>query len=191
MKGAPEAGAPRCRAHARFITAKGRTSPRPINNIIPRAGNLSTLKFYIICLTVKTSKIWPVPHLHFSALRGTIKTEKHGGAKSNTEGAVRRMSEEFGGDFISITDEDGNEFELEHLDTIEYNGEVYMAFFPAVEGDEDGPEGDGELDDEQGLIILKVVKVDGEDQLSTLDDEAELEAVYQQFMETLFEDEED
>ena len=29
------------------------------------------------------------------------------------------MSEEFGPDFITVTDEDGNEFELEHLDTLE------------------------------------------------------------------------
>ncbi len=101
------------------------------------------------------------------------------------------MSEEFGADFITITDEDGNEFELEHLDTIEYNGQVYMAFFPAVEGDEDGQTEEVDLDEEYGLIILKVVDVDGEEQLSTLDSEEELELVYQQFMETLFEDEEE
>ncbi len=40
------------------------------------------------------------------------------------------MSEEFGPDFITVTDEDGNDFELEHLDTLEYNNEVYMAFSP-------------------------------------------------------------
>ena len=42
---------------------------------------------------------------------------------------VPNMSEEFGPDFITVTDEDGNEFELEHLDTLEYNGQTYMAFF--------------------------------------------------------------
>lgn len=41
---------------------------------------------------------------------------------------VPNMSEEFGPDFITVTDEDGNEFELEHLDTLEYNGQTYMAF---------------------------------------------------------------
>ena len=46
------------------------------------------------------------------------------------------MSEEFGPDFITITDESGAEFELEHLDTLEYNGQIYMAFFPVVEGEE-------------------------------------------------------
>lgn len=92
------------------------------------------------------------------------------------------MSEEYGPDFISVTDEDGNEFELEHVDTIEYNGQVYMAFFPADTGEE-------ENDEDTGLIILKVVDVDGEEQLSTLDSEEELEEVYDQFMEQLFQDE--
>lgn len=92
------------------------------------------------------------------------------------------MSEEFGPDFISITDEDGNEFELEHVDTIEYNGQIYMAFFPADTGEESGDEEDS------GLIILKVVDVDGEEQLSTLDSEEELEAVYDKFMELIFEE---
>ena len=101
------------------------------------------------------------------------------------------MSEEYGPDFITVTDEDGNEFELEHLDTLEYNGETYMAFFPTVSEEEEDVE-DVDLDEENGLIILKVVEVDGEEQLSTLDSDEELELVYQQFMEQLFdEDEED
>lgn len=104
---------------------------------------------------------------------------------------VKTMSEEFGPDFITVTDEDGNEFELEHLDTIEYNGQTYMAFFPAVEGGEGDAPQDVDLDEEYGLIILKVVEDGGEEQLSTLDSEEELELVYQQFMETLFSEEED
>ena len=103
------------------------------------------------------------------------------------------MSEEFGPDFITVTDEDGNEFELEHVDTLEYNGQTYMAFFPAIQGEEsdDGVE-EVDLDDEEtGLIILKVVQADGEEQLSTLDSDEELELVYQQFMEALFADDEE
>ena len=99
------------------------------------------------------------------------------------------MSEGFGPDFIAITDEDGNEFELEHLDTIEYNGQTYMAFFPAVEDEGGEAVEDVDLDEEYGLIILKVVDVDGEEQLSTLDSEEELELVYQQFMDVLFDEE--
>ena len=94
------------------------------------------------------------------------------------------MSEEFGPEFISITDEDGNEFELEYVETIEYQGQVYMAFFPADTGE-------AENEEEGGLIILKVIEVDGEEQLSTLDSEEELEAVSDQFMEALFQEDED
>ena len=96
------------------------------------------------------------------------------------------MSEEFGPDFVTITDEDGNEFELEHVDTIEYKGNVYMAFFPA-DTDE---KRDANEEDEEGLIILKVIEENGEEQLSTLDSEEELEEVYDQFMEHLFQEEE-
>lgn len=95
------------------------------------------------------------------------------------------MSEEFGPDFISVTDEDGNEFELEHLDTMEFNGQTYMAFFPAVE------EGKDEEDEEYGLIIMKVVNENGEELLSTLDSDEEAETVYQEFMERLFEEDDE
>ena len=37
------------------------------------------------------------------------------------------MSEEYGPDFVSVTDDEGNEFELEHLGTLEYKGGEYMA----------------------------------------------------------------
>ena len=46
------------------------------------------------------------------------------------------MSEEYGANFITVTDEEGNEFELEHLDTIEFQGQTYLAFFPAVQDGE-------------------------------------------------------
>ena len=34
------------------------------------------------------------------------------------------MSEDFGSDFITIIDDDGTEFELEVLDTMDYNGQT-------------------------------------------------------------------
>lgn len=100
------------------------------------------------------------------------------------------MSDEYGGNFVSLTDEDGNEIELEHIDTIEYNGETYMAFFSVVEADETGAPSDEE-DEESGLVILKVVQTDEGEELSTLDSEEELDAVYQQFMESLFDEDEE
>ncbi len=100
------------------------------------------------------------------------------------------MSDEFGGDFITLTDEDGNEFELEYCTTVERDGTVYMAFLTVTEGDEDTSEDDVE-DEDGGLVILKVEQVDGEDLLVTIEDEAELEAVYEQVMEDLFSEEDE
>lgn len=94
------------------------------------------------------------------------------------------MSEEFGPNFITVTDEDGNDIELELLDVLEHKGQTYMAFFPAVlEEDEDS--------DEDGLVILKSIRENGEELLSTLDSEEELTEVYDLFMELLFQDEEE
>jgi len=92
------------------------------------------------------------------------------------------MSEDYGSDFISVTDDEGNEFELEHLGTLDIKGTTYMCFVPA-DMDED--------DEDFGLIILKVITVDGEDLLADVDDPAELDQAYEQFMEELFADEDE
>lgn len=102
------------------------------------------------------------------------------------------MSEEFGADFISVIDEDGNELELELVGTVECDGIVYHAFFPAVEADENGQPVDIDADDEeQGLVILKVIEEDGEEIFSTLDTEEEEEKVYNLMMEEIFNDEDE
>ena len=95
------------------------------------------------------------------------------------------MSEEYGANFITVTDDEGNEFELEHLDTMELNGTTYMAFFPAVTEEEQ------EQDEDLGLIFMKVIQENGEELLSTLDSDEEAEMVYNAFMEELFEDEDE
>ena len=41
------------------------------------------------------------------------------------------MSEENKSNYVILTDEEGNEKEFEHIDTLEDNGTVYMAFIPA------------------------------------------------------------
>ena len=41
------------------------------------------------------------------------------------------MGEDFGSTYITIEDEEGNEFELEQLATMEFNGQEYSAFLPA------------------------------------------------------------
>ena len=92
------------------------------------------------------------------------------------------MSEEFGPTFITVTDEDGKELVLEFVDALEYNGTLYQAFFPAE------TEGEDEDDPDNGLVILKVIQENGEEMLSTLDSDEEVNAVYDLFMEDLFQD---
>ncbi len=89
------------------------------------------------------------------------------------------MEDTFGSNFITVTDEDGNEIELEHLDTIEWNGNTYLSFFPTEQ------EGEEVNEEEMGLIILKVIEENGEEILSTLESDEELDAVYEQFMLSL------
>lgn len=91
------------------------------------------------------------------------------------------MADNFGSDFITIVDEDGTEYELEVLSTLEYNGETYMAVVPAGSGDEE----------ELEVSILKTVEEDGESILTAIEDEAELDAVYDLIMDSLYEEEEE
>lgn len=95
------------------------------------------------------------------------------------------MSGEFGPDFITVTDEDGNEMELELVDALEHNGSTYMAFFPAV------AEGADEDSEDYGMVILKSIMENGEELLSTLDSDEELDEVYDLFMERLFAEEDE
>ena len=92
------------------------------------------------------------------------------------------MSEEYGPNFVTLTDEEGNDIELEYIDALEHNGTTYMAFFPVVE------EGEEENEDEYGLIILKSETVDGEEMLANVVDEDEINEVYDLFMEQMMED---
>ena len=89
------------------------------------------------------------------------------------------MDSDFGASFITIEDDDGNEFELEHLSTLEFEGEEYMVFLPA-DMDEDDPD--------YGFIILQVEEVDGEEQFVSVDDEEKLQRIYDHYMETVFDE---
>ena len=93
------------------------------------------------------------------------------------------MSEEYGNDFVTMVDENGEEFDLEVLDTIDYNGRTYTAFLPA-DMDENDPD--------YGMVLLQnVIDENGEEVFDTIDDEDELNAVYEQFMRVLFDDEDE
>lgn len=91
------------------------------------------------------------------------------------------MADEFGSDFMTIVDEDGTEYELEVLTSMEYNGSTYLAVTPA------GLDDDAELE----VSILKSVEEDGDPILCAIEDEKELETVYGLIMDSLYEEEED
>ena len=79
------------------------------------------------------------------------------------------MEQQYGDDFISITDEDGKEYELEVLAELEHDGEA----------------------EDLEVSILKSVEENGEEFLEAIEDDAELEAVYSALMDLIYEDEEE
>ena len=91
------------------------------------------------------------------------------------------MSDLYGSDFMTIVDEDGTEFELEVLSTLEYDGNTYLAVIPA------GAEDSEDLE----VSILKSVEEDGESILCAIENDEELQAVYDLIMDALYEEEED
>ncbi len=92
------------------------------------------------------------------------------------------MSELYGDDIITITDEDGKEYVLEVLATLEVDGSQYYALVPADAGDED---------EDLEVSILKAVMEDGEEILCAIEDEDELEKVYGIMMDEIFQDEDE
>ena len=86
------------------------------------------------------------------------------------------MADNYGSDFITIVDEDGTEYELEVLTTVEFNGSSYLAVIPAGE------------EFEMEVSILKSVEEDGEPILCAVEDEAELQAVNDLIMDAIYEE---
>jgi uncharacterized protein YrzB (UPF0473 family) len=113
-------------------------------------------------------------HLILRSACDKISLERNGGDT---------MIDRYGSDFITIEDEDGTEYELEVLDTIEYNGSSYLAVVPATGEHE-------ELADLE-VSILKSIDEDGESILCAIEDENELQAVYDMIMDRLYETEEE
>ena len=90
--------------------------------------------------------------------------------------------DQYGSDFITIVDEDGTEYELEVLSTLEYDGNTYLAVIPA---------GDSQEEFELEVSILKSQEEDGESILCAIEDEQELQAVYDLIMDSLYEEEDE
>ncbi len=85
------------------------------------------------------------------------------------------MSDKFGGDLITIADEDGNEFELEMLDVMDLDGSSYSVFVPADIENMDVN------DPDYGLIFLRNREENGEEFFDSIDDDEELNRVYEAY----------
>lgn len=94
------------------------------------------------------------------------------------------MSDENGAIYINITDDEGNEFELEHIDTLELDGKCYMCFLPA-DMDEDDPD--------YGFVMLEALTDEetGDGYFGSIDDEELLQRVYDTFLERLYDEDEE
>lgn len=88
------------------------------------------------------------------------------------------MSEKFGDDIITIVDEDGVEYVLEVLAVAEIDNTEYYALVPAAANEDN--------DDDLEVSILKAVVEDGEEILCAIDDEEELERVYDILMDEFY-----
>ncbi|MBQ7144168.1 MAG: DUF1292 domain-containing protein [Oscillospiraceae bacterium] len=86
------------------------------------------------------------------------------------------------GVYIDMTDEEGNNFRLEVVGDVEYEGDVYRVFLPTDIGEDDP---------DYGFIILKSTMNGDEELLDSVDNDETLEKVYALFMEELFNEEED
>lgn len=95
------------------------------------------------------------------------------------------MDQDFGDDIITIQDEDGNEYDLELLDTVEMDGQTYAIFTPADIDEMDVN------DPDYGLIILRCGEENGEEVYDSVDDQEELDRVYELYQEILDQEEEE
>lgn len=92
------------------------------------------------------------------------------------------MSEENSDSLVTLTDEEGNEHEFEHLGTLDFEGATYVALIPADDellSEDDMQEGQ--------FVILRLVNDEqtGEEVLEAVEDEDELSEIAEQFEDML------
>ena len=82
---------------------------------------------------------------------------------------------EFGDEYYTLTDEDGNEIEFEMIGECEKDGERYFAMIPV---EDESKANDSDICE---YIILKLAEEDGEEVLVTVDDDDELDDIADYF----------
>ena len=86
---------------------------------------------------------------------------------------------EYGNDIISLTDEEGNEYDFEILDRLETDNGDYVALLPVY----DDPQ--KEIDESGDLVIMKIGEEDGEEFFENIDDDDEYDTVADAFIARL------
>ena len=86
---------------------------------------------------------------------------------------------EYNPDLVTLTDDDGKEYNFEVLDAIETDDGRYLAMLPTY----DDPK--KMLDDSGELVIVKVVEEDGEEYYTEIEDDDEYEMVADAFVDRL------
>lgn len=107
------------------------------------------------------------------------------------------MDEEYNPEFLSVTDENGNEFIFEVLDTIELDGKKFVAVTPSDEEEDDETElleeeaeeaeEDVEIEENVELILLEAFEENGVSCLAGITDEKLYDRVEEIFYERLSE----
>ena len=88
---------------------------------------------------------------------------------------------EYDVDLVTLTDEDGVEHTFELADTLEHNGNNYVALIAAID---DGAE--EYLEDDGDLVIMKIVSEEnGDEILELIEDDDEFDEVSDIFMDRL------
>ena len=80
------------------------------------------------------------------------------------------------GYIVSLSDDEGNSFDLEVVGEVEYNDDSFVVFLPA-DPDENDPD--------YGYVILRSTEEGGEFYFESVDDDEVLEKVYAIFLESL------
>ena len=89
-------------------------------------------------------------------------------------------------DIVILVDENGQEEEFEHIDTIDMNGNEYVVLTPFKELEEEAEE---DMEEDEEVVILKIEhSKTGEDSFVTIDDEGELDAVFEEFQRRMEEE---
>ena len=88
-------------------------------------------------------------------------------------------NEEYNPDLITLTDDNGKEYNFEVLDAIETDTARYLALLPQYEDPQ------AMLDDSGELVIVKVGEENGEEYFYEIEDDDEYEMVADAFVDRL------